>query len=473
MKEAGKIIEIPEGVLCEFMKGIKESILDQIVRVQQDPNRPIFHFVPIVGWMNDPIPFYYNGEYHVFFQYHPGAACWGRMHWGHAVSKNLLSWHHLPIALSPTTFSPDQDGCWTGCVAWNHKEFIAFYTGVFPQQQCLAFSDDLIRWKKFHGNPVIKFSQKPEGFGETFRDPCVWQEKGEWYMILGGTQDGVSGSPFLFASNDLIRWEYLHPLYVGPAAYDECPDFFPLGDAYVLLSSRNLTRWAVGEYRNAKFSPVKTGIVDFGAFYAGKTLIDDKGRRILFGWVRERRPSREQILSGWSGALSLPRVISLLPDGSLGIRPVQELELLREDQEELREKGLVGYSFSPGEAWLSAPSIDRLEILLEVSDINAKRIGVLLPGGKNITVDFEKEELAGSPFTLREEKLELRIFIDGSIVEIFANGTFAKTERWYFPKENMRMASVFCEEGSILVERFSIWKMKSPLPALSTSSVEN
>lgn len=468
MKEIEKIVKVPEGVLYEFMEGIKESILDQIVRVQQDPNRPIFHFTPITGWMNDPIPFYHNGEYHVFFQYHPSAACWGRMHWGHAVSKNLLDWHHLPIALSPTTSSPDQDGCWTGCVVQSNKKFVAFYTGVFPQQQCLAFSDDLVRWRKFHDNPVIKFSQKPEGFGETFRDPCVWQEGKEWYMVLGGVRDGVGGSPFLFASSDLVHWKYLHPLYVGPAACDECPDFFPLGDAYVLLSSRNLTQWAVGEKQNTKFLPERTGIVDFGAFYAGKTLIDNRGRRILFGWIRERRPSREQILSGWSGALSLPRVVTLLPNGSLGFKPVQELELLRGDHEELEEKGLVGYSFSPGEVRLSAPSINHLEILLEISGVSAKRIGVLLPGGKNIAVDFEKRELDGSPFTLDKEKLELRIFVDGSIVEIFANETFAKTERWYFPKENIRTVSVFCEEGSILVERFSVWKMKSPSPNFDT-----
>ncbi|MCD6156081.1 MAG: GH32 C-terminal domain-containing protein [Candidatus Atribacteria bacterium] len=467
MDKIEKIAGIADDVLHEFMEEMKKDFLDQVIRIQQDPNRPIFHFTPIMGWMNDPIPFYHKGEYHIFFQYYPGAACWGRMHWGHVVSKDLLNWSHLPTALFPTTSSPDQDGCWTGCVIQNGKKFAAFYTGVFPQQQCLAFSDDLIKWEKFPNNPIIESSQKPKGFGETFRDPCVWQEKGEWYMIVGGLQEGIGGSPFLFVSSDLIHWKYLYPLYVGPAAYDECPDFFSLGDAHVLLSSRNLTRWAVGEYRDTKFVPERTGIVDFGAFYAGKTLLDSKGRRILFGWIREKRPSKEQILSGWSGALSLPRVITLLPNGFLKVEPAKELELLREEHEELQNKGLVGYSLSPGEIELGTPSANHLEILLEISDINAQRTGVVLPGGENIILDLEGEKLAESPFKLTEKNFKLRIFVDGSIVEIFANDTFSKSERWYFPKKNTKTVKVFCEEGSIFIKKLSIWKMRS----LSTTNI--
>lgn len=450
-----------EDAVYELFEGIKNDLLDQLIRVQSDPNRPRFHFVPILGWMNDPIPFYYDGEYHVFFQYYPNAACWGRMHWGHAVSKDLLSWSQLPIALSPTAYSPDQDGCWTGCVVQCYSGFAAFYTGVFPQQQCLAFSDDLLQWRKFVGNPVIGSSQKPEGFGETFRDPCVWWENGEWRMILGGIQSGVGGSPLLFRSHDLVHWEYLHPLYSGPAAYDECPDFFSMGEAHVLLTSRNFTRWAVGEYRDGRFTPERTGIVDFGAFYAGKTLLDDKGRRILFGWIREQRPCREQLLSGWSGALSLPRVVSILPDGCIGVEPVQDLELLRGTLEEEQDVGLVGYSFSPGEMQLGVPSSDHLEILLEISDIKAQRIGVILPGGERIVLDLEQGKLADSPFELKERHLRLRIFVDGSIVEIFANGRFSKTERFYHPKKDWKTVRVFCEDGGIFVERFSIWEMKN------------
>ncbi|MBC7218096.1 MAG: GH32 C-terminal domain-containing protein, partial [Candidatus Caldatribacterium sp.] len=180
---------------------------------------------------------------------------------------------------------------------------------------------------------------------------------------------------------------------------------------------------------------------------------------ILFGWVREKRPSREQILSGWSGALSLPRVITILPNGLLKIEPAQELELLRGEHEELENKGLVGYSLSPGELRLNVPSASHLEILLEISDINAKRIGVMLPGGENVILNLEEEKLAESPFKLTEKNLRLRIFIDGSIVEIFANDVFSKTERWYFPKEITKTVKIFCEEGSIFVRRFSIWTM--------------
>ena len=207
--------------------------------------------------------------------------------------------------------------------------------------QCLATSDDLVTWEKYTGNPVIPASQKPEGFGDTFRDPQAWREDDAWYCIIGGNQpEGddqlANGASFLYRSRDLIDWQYLHPLYVGPAARDECPDFFPLdgprGRKWALLSSRRETAWAVGDYRDHRFTPEHTGTVDDTLYYAAKTAADDKGRRVLFSWVREGRSREAYSAAGWSGAFALPRVLSILPDGTLGQEPVPELEALRGKQ---------------------------------------------------------------------------------------------------------------------------------------------
>lgn len=159
-------------------------------RALLDPQRPRYHFLPPPSWMNDPKPFYWRGEYHVSFQYCPGVPYSADKHWGHAVSTDLIRWRELPVALSPTPGGADQDGCWTGCVVEDGGRFHILDTGIPQlvrpgpvQVQCLATSTDLVSWDKDPGNPVIPASQKPEGFGDTFRDPCAWKEDDTWYVV--------------------------------------------------------------------------------------------------------------------------------------------------------------------------------------------------------------------------------------------------------------------------------------------------
>ena len=122
-----------------------------------DPHRPVFHFLPVKNWMNDPNGvIQWNGQYHLFYQYNPHGAFHGTIHWGHAVSSDLVHWRHLPIALTPTPEGLDKDGCWSGCAIDNNGVPTLFYTGVFPQVQCTATSSDdhLLTWQK-HPEPVI------------------------------------------------------------------------------------------------------------------------------------------------------------------------------------------------------------------------------------------------------------------------------------------------------------------------------
>jgi beta-fructofuranosidase len=169
-------------------------------RLSGDPQRPIYHFLPPSNWMNDPNGLsQWDGQYHLFYQYNPLAARWGVIHWGHAVSADLVHWADLPIALSPTPGGPDADGCWSGCIVNNGGVPTMLYTGLrgTAQRPCLATSaDGLLTWHKYPGNPVI--AEPPADVDVLdFRDHCIWQEDGDWYQVIGGKIDGVGGAALL------------------------------------------------------------------------------------------------------------------------------------------------------------------------------------------------------------------------------------------------------------------------------------
>jgi beta-fructofuranosidase len=444
-----------------------------------DPHRPRYHFAPPPSWINDPKPFFWEGAYHVFFQYCPGIPYSGNKHWGHAVSRDLVHWQELPVALTPTPGGPDADGCWTGCVVRNDAtgKFHILYTAIphltrprFDQVQCLATSDDLVTWEKYAGNPVIPASQKPKGFGDTFRDPQAWREDDAWYCIIGGNQpEGddqfANGASFLYRSRDLIDWQYLHPLYVGPAARDECPDFFPLdgphGRKWALLSSRRETAWAVGDHRDHRFTPEHTGTVDDTLYYAAKTAADDKGRRVLFSWVREGRSREAYSAAGWSGAFALPRVLNILPDGTLGQEPVPELEALRGKQ--VARVGCHTVRGGANEPRFDVPGGGCIELIAQFDPGDADSFGVAVQGSDEILYDRQAQTLAGRALALApDEPLTVRVFVDRSVIEVFAHGRVCKTIRTYHhPGETLDQIRLVARGGTATLESLDVWQMGS------------
>ena len=293
-----------------------------------DPRRPQFHLLPAKNWMNDPNgPIYFNGKYHMFFQYNPRAAVWGDMSWYHSVSSDMLHWTHLPLAFEPTLGFPDSFGCFSGSAFAVGKRAYVVYTGVveslpekatirdgsdkLQESQCLAFSDDpdLIHWTKV---PKPAVPLPPAGMAITgFRDPSVWREGDTYYMTVGSGLARIGGCVLLYRSTDLTTWEYLHPLISGtwngkktPNPCDdgemwECPDFFALDGMHVLIySTLGKVFWQSGKLdaSTMKFTPRKTGLLDLDAFYAPKTQLDARGRRILWGWIPERRSEAARCL---------------------------------------------------------------------------------------------------------------------------------------------------------------------------------
>ena len=432
--------------------------------IARDPLRPEFHLMPPHNWMNDPNgPIWWKGQYHLFYQLNPHAANWGSMHWGHAVSPDMIHWHHQPIALAPTPGGPDSEGCFSGSAVVFEGKPAFIYTGVqnaSPDQatirdgsdklretQLLAIAEDdkLLHWKKDQ-KPII--ATPPPGMMVTgFRDPCPWREGDTWYVGIGSGEREVGGCVLLYRSKDLRHWEFVHKLTQGKpngkvavnpcdsGEMWECPDFFALDGHHVLLySTENKVFWTTGEYDTKKhlYFPLKTGVLDNdAAYYAPKSFVAPDGRRILWGWLREMRPEAQFAAAGWSGAMSLPRVLSVNRDGYLEMTPAAECEKLRGEPQSAKVT-----SAEPLEIKLDAlrreiqiplgTAAPKFAVSLMTDGAKAWELVVDVPG-RTVTCGEISVPLPQPPWT----NDALRIFLDASVIETLIVGREALTNRVY------------------------------------------
>ncbi len=296
------------------------------------------HFEPERGWMNDPNGLcFFQNQYHAFFQHYPHAPKWGPMHWGHAVSGDLLHWEEQPIALYPDMPYENGGGCFSGSALEKDGVLYLMYTSVSKehgQTQSIATSRDGVHFEKYAGNPVIRESPLDPS-NRDFRDPKIFPYGNEYRMVCGAGVDGL-GSVLLFRSSDLLHWEYVGPIFqsreYGPVP--ECPDLFPLGNKWVLLFSRmdesRSAQFIVGEFDGERFTPESFQQPETGTdFYAPQTFLDGRGRRIMIGWLFNwNRQVPENAVR--AGALSLPRELTLR-DGKVCNAPVSEAESLLTD----------------------------------------------------------------------------------------------------------------------------------------------
>ncbi|MCM1027561.1 MAG: glycoside hydrolase family 32 protein [Roseburia sp.] len=336
-----------------------EEALEKLISAEE---RPAFHLSPRTGWMNDPNGFsWYNGEYHLFYQYHPYDSQWGPMHWGHAVSDDLLHWKYLPAALAPDE-ACDRDGCFSGsAVTLPDGRQLLMYTGVVRerqtdggsrevQTQCLAVGDG-VDYEKYEKNPVLDEKDIPEGGSRyDFRDPKIWREEdGSYRCVVGNRAADEGGQILLFSSPDGFEWHYEKVLAANGDRFGkmwECPDFFPLDGKWVLVTSPqdmlpsgfeyhngNGTLCLIGDYdrETEEFTEQSDQAVDYGIdFYAPQTILTPDGRRVMIGWMQNwdtcnhRRKQEEP----WFGQMSLPREL-WIQDGRLYQRPIRELEKMR------------------------------------------------------------------------------------------------------------------------------------------------
>ncbi|MEK3806963.1 glycoside hydrolase family 32 protein [Bacillus sp. FSL H8-0547] len=457
-----------------------------------------YHIMAPANWINDPNGLIqFKGEYHVFYQHHPYDANWGPMHWGHVKSKDLVHWEHLPVALAPTE-EYEEGGCFSGSAVDDNGILTLIYTAnlfvdrekdILDQSQCIATSTDGIHFTKSPLNPVV--SEIPaEGSGH-FRDPKVWKHEDDWYMVLGTRKEEI-GKVVLYKSKDLRDWEYRGVLAEsdGTLGYMwECPDFFELGGKHVLLFSpqgieaqgesyKNLfqTGYLIGSYDYEKNEFVHETFteLDYGHdFYAVQTFLDDKQRRIAIGWMdmwESNMPTKED---GWAGALTLPRELTLGEDGKLRMNPVEELALLRQSETLLCEEQIVsGRSLKEVKEDLMELQAD-----FDLSKTDAGSVGVAVRGenGEAVSITYlikeQKlildcshigKEADGIRTTSLEAsgRLSLRVFLDRSSIEVFANEGQATMSSRIYPKEERLGIELFAEDGQAHVSSLTSWTLK-------------
>ncbi len=466
-------------------------VADQSLTFNGDFQRPRYHFLPAANWMNDPNGvIHWQGRYHLFFQYNPDGAYHANMHWGHAVSDDLVHWQELPIAIAPTPNSPDQGGIFSGCMVNDKGRPVAVYTGVNDdytmQVQCLAKGNtDLTQWHKHPGNPVLK--DVPEHLGQTqdFRDPFVWQGDSCWYMLLAANIVGVGGAVLLYRSSNLIDWDYLNPLYIGDRARNgfnfECPNLFRLGDKWVLIVSSQpeahvagATLYWVGRFENERFIPEHEGVYDAGYSYASLVHEDDARRHLVYSWIREGRSVDEQRKAGWSGVQAIPRILYLDGKSRLCSQPVPEFETLRG-----KHYHFDAHDIDDAPLPVSGLSLD-IEAEFDVTAAETCGIKVALApdGGEHAAIVYESSTQTlqiqrrysqdnpdidsytqGLAHILDlGETLKLRILLDGSVLEVIANGRASIISRMYPSSAENQAVGVI---GSAALISLDIWELSS------------
>nr|WP_212752104.1 glycoside hydrolase family 32 protein [Streptococcus suis] len=333
----------------------KANAYIQAEKVTLDPTfRPERHFVPEIGWINDPNGFvYFKGEYHLFYQFNPYESVWGPMHWGHAKSKDLVNWEHLPVALAPDK-DYDKDGCFSGSAIVKEDTLWLMYTGNIVnedgsvrQVQNMAYSTDGIHFEKIAQNPVATEELLPEEvIANDFRDPKIFEKDGRYYSIVATKhKDGV-GCIVLLGSDDLLDWQFESIFLKGQAHQGhvwECPDYFEVdGQEYLIVSPMRYQK-EDNDFVNINSNIFVTGHVDWDKkvfvadsfkeidhghdFYAAQTTEGPEGERVMIAWMHTwGRPLVTNDLGHkWYGQMTLPR---LLKQGENGLRQVLPASIL-------------------------------------------------------------------------------------------------------------------------------------------------
>jgi len=458
------------------------SLRGAIPRAEADSARPVYHFRAPAQWMDDPNGIiYYNGYYHLFYNHNPYRdQRTSPKHWGHARSKDLIHWEHLPIALWPSQEVGEED-CWFGCTVINGKgQPMMIYTSIGPEkrpedsaeQWAALGDDDLITWKKHPGNPILTGKIHGDKKVYEWRDPFVFREQGRTFMLLGGKLDQKEGGYAVVtlyeARNEkLTNWMYRGVLFRHPnkkLRSLECPNFLKLGDRWVLLLSPFPcpVEYFVGTFdiNTLAFTPQLQGTVDYNTnFYATNILLDDRGRYILWGCILGFKEGR-----GWNGCFSLPRVLALSSNGWLVQEPAVELQQLRTAHYKMSAVRLTNAS-----RIIKDLKSNTIEILVEFGPGDANNFGLRIRGlGKNglteITYHDYLLDVAGTyiPFRspCREQGNKLHVFVDRTILEVYANGTECATGVVDVGTNELKV-ELFAHGGNITIRRLDIWEMKS------------
>jgi beta-fructofuranosidase len=457
-----------------------------------DPWRPTFHFVVPEDYAKPADPngaIWWNGRYHLGYIYQDD----GVHYWGHVSSRDLLHWRHHKPWLLPTPDSPEE-GIFSGnAMIDKNGEVSIFYHGV-KVGNCIATSSEplLENFRKLPSNPIVPV-EAPDKWRESAKlpyaswDPHGWLDGDTYYAIFGGSQ------PAIFKARELGDWSYVGDLFAntvdGTSLREDvsCPDFFKLGDKWVLMgiSHEYGTRYFVGDWKNEQFHPQvheRMSWID-NTYFAPESMEAPDGRRIMWAWIFDQWDEATEKAAGWSGVFAVPRELSLRDDLRLAIRPVEELKQLRYNERTLASIGLAAGTAKA----LAVEGGNVIDIEAEFDPGSATRVGLQVScaadGSEATIVGYDA--VAGELFVdttsssrrdlglkVREagplklaagEKLKLRILVDRSVVEVFANDRQAITRRIY-PDPASTQLGVFAEGGTSQLTRLAVWDMMPSNP---------
>lgn len=480
-----------------------------------EQHRPQFHFTPKTGWMNDPNGMvYYKGEYHLFYQHYPDSTVWGPMHWGHAISKDLVHWEHLPIALYPDSLGYIFSG--SAVVDENNtsgfgKNGEAPLVAIFTyhnmdsekagnknfQTQGIAFSLDNGRtWTKYANNPVVN----NPGIRD-FRDPkVIWHEASKQWVMTLAVVDHVE----FYASKNLKNWVKTGEFGKNEGSHGgvwECPDLFSLkvegskADKWVLIANINPGapnkgsggQYFIGQFDGKTFKNDNkaddTLWIDYGTDnYAGVTWYGaPNNRRLFIGWMSNWQYATKVPTETWRSATTLPRELSLVstPNGvRLFQKPLKEQETRRGVSQ-----GITHQSIKESYALQSTSKTNELSLTFDLAKTTAQDLGVVIANskGEKVLIGFEKSTnrfyidrseggkkdfekgFAGRHYAPRQTTsmlLKMKLFIDVASVELFADdGEIVMTDI-FFPNENFNHISVFSKNGETYLTEGKVWALK-------------
>ena len=471
-------------------------------RQASDPYRPVYHYVNPEGPSNDPNGFCrWQGRYHLFYQQYPPED--RRQHWGHAVSEDLVRWQDLPTAIYPGI----EERCYSGSALTEDDRVLACYQGISAGTMIAASSDPLLlNWEKLTGEPVIPEPTTGASYPR-IGDPCLWKgERG--YYLVGGSHEGrllvdARPAPRLFFSEDLRHWDYWGPFVEGDvftAAGEDCavPYFWPLGDKHILIFGSHqrgaqylLGDWDEGDGRFRPFAHDRFcfGPINNGGINAPTAAPDGEGGVYLMHMLNHG------LLTGdWNGIMSLPSRLRLGPDNTVVNEPVAALETLRTDHRYIGETPLPANRDVP----LDGVAGKAMELLARIEPGEAREVCLEVlrsPGGEETTsirylrdggavktkgpetfhdalvvdtcrTSLLPDVLARPPetahFDLEDgELLELRVFVDRSILEVFANHRRYLAVRVHPGREDSIGVRIRAQGRGAVLRSLDAWQMRS------------
>lgn len=475
-----------------------------------EKHRPQFHFTPDSMWMNDPNGMvFYKDTYHLFYQYYPDSTVWGPMHWGHAVSKDMITWEHKPVALYP-----DENGYifsgsavvdinnTSGLGTENNPPLVAIFTYHNPEKakakqievetQGIAYSlDNGDSWEKYENNPVLL----NPGIRD-FRDPkVIWHEPTQQWIMTLAAHDHIR----FYSSPDLITWSFESEFGKELGAHGgvwECPDLFPMQvegsdeEKWILIVNLNPggpnggsgTQYFIGSFDGNQFSPIdeQSRWLDYGPDnYAGITWSNTGDRTLFIGWMSNWKYANIVPTEKWRSATTIARELTLkkhkeeLVVCSMPVNELADITSLVYEKEafEIHEKFDVSttanFNSPTFELNMKLDEINGFQIILSNQlgnqlnlSFNAENNRIFIDRSRSGDISFHQEfgNMIEAPRFSHEQSMDLKLLVDAASLELFADDGNTVITAVYFPDEVLDLIEII-PEGRLSISKLTLKKV--------------